>query len=122
MHESKRRCHEKRQQPHLSRRQNRSLFRLWSRGKLLVNWDSFRLERAFTNLLSTSTKYSPQGCAVEVRAYRTHENGMPTAVVSVQDQGLGIPTEAVSHIFERFYRAKNAADIPGVGIGLAGTR
>ena len=42
------------------------------------------------------------------------------AVISITDHGLGIPAESISHLFERFYRARNVtvAEIPGSGIGL----
>ena len=42
------------------------------------------------------------------------------AKISISDQGLGIPPEAIPHLFERFYRAQNVtiAEIPGSGIGL----
>jgi signal transduction histidine kinase len=43
-----------------------------------------------------------------------------SARVSISDHGLGIPPEALPHLFERFYRARNVsvAEIPGSGIGL----
>jgi len=39
-------------------------------------------------------------------------------IVIIKDEGIGIPLEAKSHVFERFYRAKNALPIQGTGIGL----
>ena len=38
--------------------------------------------------------------------------------IEIRDQGIGIPEESKQHIFERFYRAKNALHIQGTGIGL----
>lgn len=90
--------------------------------EIVGDWDGFRLERAFSNLLSNATKYSPTGGEVTITVRRVDEAGAPVAVVSVRDHGLGIPADALPHIFERFYRASNASDIPGVGIGLAGTQ
>jgi signal transduction histidine kinase len=61
-------------------------------------------------------KFSPEGKTVNIDlAERESE-----VSVSISDQGLGIPPEAASHLFERFYRAKNVtiAEIPGSGIGL----
>jgi len=42
------------------------------------------------------------------------------ASISIADHGLGIPPESISHLFERFYRARNVtvAEIPGSGVGL----
>lgn len=42
-----------------------------------------------------------------------------TAVLQVQDQGIGIPPEAQAKLFEPFYRAANVGSIPGTGLGLA---
>ncbi|MBI3968293.1 MAG: ATP-binding protein, partial [Chloroflexi bacterium] len=84
--------------------------------------DSFRLERVLANLLSNAIKYSPRGGDIVVTL--THEE-TPTrafAVLSVSDQGMGIPAADLPHVFERFYRAGNVASeqISGSGIGLAG--
>lgn len=70
----------------------------------------------FINLLSNAVKFSPEGGNVEVRL---EKNGKE-ARVAISDSGLGIPSDALPHLFERFYRARNvtAAEIPGSGIGL----
>ena len=39
-------------------------------------------------------------------------------IVVIKDEGIGIPSEAKNHVFERFYRAKNALPVQGTGIGL----
>jgi signal transduction histidine kinase len=39
-------------------------------------------------------------------------------VVSVEDNGIGIPEEDIEHLFDRFFRAKNASNIQGTGLGL----
>lgn len=84
-------------------------------------WDAQRLERAFANLIANAIKYSPEGGEIEVRAEQSVVDGVPSAVVAVQDPGIGIPEEERSRIFERFYRASNALDsLPGAGIGLTG--
>ena len=66
------------------------------------------------NLLGNAVKYSPEGSAIRVIA--RHENG--DISLSVIDQGIGIPTDDLSAVFERFHRAANANGIPGSGIGL----
>jgi signal transduction histidine kinase len=43
-------------------------------------------------------------------------------VVAVHDRGIGIPAEELAHVFERFWRSRNAASITGSGVGLAGAR
>lgn len=82
-----------------------------------VIWgDVSALHQVFINLLSNAVKYSPEGGNVELRVERLGGD----ARVSISDSGLGIPADALPHLFERFYRARNvtAADIPGSGIGL----
>ena len=48
------------------------------------------------------------------------KKGKSESLISITDHGFGIPSEAIPHLFERFYRAKNVtiAEIPGSGIGL----
>jgi signal transduction histidine kinase len=61
-------------------------------------------------------KFSPEGNKVDIDLSERESE----VCVSISDHGLGIPVEAASHLFERFYRAKNVtiAEIPGSGIGL----
>jgi len=58
-----------------------------------------------------------------VRAWReTTGDGQAWAVLSVQDHGIGIPSPDLPHLFQRFRRGGNVANIGGTGIGLAGAR
>lgn len=87
---------------------------------LVVEADPVRLNQVFTNLVSNAIKYSPHGGAVEIRARR--EAGR--AVVEVRDEGIGIASPDLAHIFDPFQRGTEAKrlDIPGVGLGLAVSR
>lgn len=69
------------------------------------------------NLISNAVKYSFQGAPVTVQVHNGNGNGH--VVLSVVDQGIGIPAEEVPRLFTPFYRATNAAKIPGTGIGLS---
>lgn len=82
----------------------------------VVQADRERVEQVLTNLLSNAIKYSPDGGEVEVRVGVEANR----AVVSVRDQGVGIPRERQTHLFERFYRAHAGTqhDYGGLGIGL----
>lgn len=98
--------------------------RLESRLPSLVGaFDGPRLQRVLTNLLSNALKYSPDGEEVRITVSReTHPDG-DVAVLTVRDQGMGIPAADVPRIFEPFYRAQNVAHrISGIGLGLAGSR
>jgi signal transduction histidine kinase len=86
-------------------------------------WDQARLERVVGNLISNAVKYSPDGGEVILSLSVEEVADAATAVLSVRDQGIGIPPEDLSRVFERFYRATNVVGrIAGTGIGLAGAR
>ena len=82
--------------------------------------DAGRIERVLNNLLANAIKYSPNGGDITVRLTRREEGGRPWAVLSVEDHGVGIPSEDQAHIFERYHRAENVVGrIQGTGLGLA---
>jgi PAS domain S-box-containing protein len=82
-----------------------------------VQGDMHWLYRALVNLLSNANKYTPASGEITVRAYAQEE----TLYLEVQDNGPGIPPEAQTRLFERFYRVPtpNNKDIKGSGLGLA---
>ena len=83
--------------------------------------DERRLTRAIGNLLDNAVKYSPNGGVIRVEIGMDRQLHM--AIITVHDQGLGIPAADLSRIFERFERGSNiGGTIPGTGIGLASTR
>jgi signal transduction histidine kinase len=91
--------------------------------RLVGAWDEARIERLVANLLSNSIKYSPKGGEVVVRASREDRDGEDWAILSVQDNGMGIPASELGRVFEPYYRGTNvSAATSGTGIGLAGTR
>lgn len=82
----------------------------------IIKGDRDRLEQVLTNLLDNAIRYSPGGGEIEVTvSMQNHE-----ALVSVRDQGVGIPLEKQGRLFERFYRAhtNTAYDYGGMGVGL----
>jgi PAS domain S-box-containing protein len=83
----------------------------------LVRADSDSIFRVVANLLSNASKYSPEGGAISITA--TSVDGM--VEISVKDEGLGIPSDALSHLFQKFYRIDTAdrRAIRGTGLGLA---
>ncbi len=66
------------------------------------------------NLISNAIKFSPEESVIKVGCYLGKEN----ITVSVEDDGIGISEEDQQHLFERFFRAKNATNIQGTGLGL----
>jgi PAS domain S-box-containing protein len=78
--------------------------------------DKSGLQQVFINLINNAAKFSPEGGAVNIRVLETEDE----VLVDIIDSGVGIPQDAIAHLFERFYRARNVtiAEIPGSGIGL----
>jgi signal transduction histidine kinase len=86
---------------------------------LTGRWDSARLERVLSNLLSNALKYSDEHTEVRV-AVRAVDGW---AELRVQDTGIGIPADDMPRIFERFHRAANVVGrVQGSGVGLAGAK
>ena len=85
----------------------------------LVLVDPLLLEQAIVNLLDNAAKYAPLGSCIRVSARAVEKK----ILLTVEDEGPGIPLEALPHIFDKFYRAK-AADrrVAGTGLGLAVAR
>jgi PAS domain S-box-containing protein len=91
--------------------------------ELVGQWDAVRLARVLHNLIGNAVKYSPAGGRIGIRVERADAGGRPTAVLRVDDHGIGIPTADLGRVFDRFHRGSNAAGrIAGSGIGLAGAR
>ncbi len=79
-----------------------------------LDLDAVRINQVLANLLSNALKYSPPDRSVSVRLRRTSG----AVCVEVRDEGPGIPAEAQSHIFERFYRVPGIQVQHGSGVGL----
>jgi len=90
--------------------------------KLEGEWDRARLERVMDNLVGNAVKYSPAGGAVQVRTESERDGSGDWAIVTIADEGVGIPVEDLSSVFAPFQRAGNVGAIPGTGVGLAGAR
>ena len=77
---------------------------------------NLRLEQVLQNIIQNAVKYSPRGGAIVVETFAREQS----VCVSVSDQGIGIPQDALHRLFRRFYRADNVDDkqISGMGIGL----
>lgn len=83
---------------------------------LMVLGDSARLQRLVINLLSNATKHCPAGSAILCRAEATNDG---RALLTVADNGPGIPADQHQKVFERFYRIGGDGGAQGSGLGLA---
>lgn len=84
---------------------------------VIVSGDWKRLCQVVCNLLSNAVKYTPEGGTIQIQIKEKPER----AVLSVQDDGIGIPAEELPFVFERFYRADQSRNrkTGGSGIGLS---
>ncbi|ATB51425.1 sensor histidine kinase [Corallococcus macrosporus] len=80
-------------------------------------WDRVRLEQAVSNLLSNALKYGV-GRPIHLQAGKEAEH----AWLTIRDEGIGIPPEALDRIFEKFERAVSERHYGGLGLGLYVTR
>jgi PAS domain S-box-containing protein len=82
----------------------------------VVEGDAGRLEQVLNNLVSNAIKYSPKGGRIVVTGQALPDE----AIVTVSDQGVGIPFEEQPRVFERFYRGARERHqrTPGAGLGL----
>ena len=83
-------------------------------GNSEVMLDKHLLRNICMNLLSNATKFSPEASMINVTAGFNPDSFN----MSVQDYGIGVPESDKQHLFERFFRAKNAFNIQGTGLGL----
>ena len=82
--------------------------------KTEVYLDNKLLRNIFINLLSNAIKFSPEGKEIIL----TSKINKSEIEIIVKDAGIGISKEDQQHLFERFYRAQNATNIQGTGLGL----
>ena len=80
-----------------------------------IEADEARLEQVWTNLLNNAIKYTNENGVVTVCVKKTTK----FVEVSVEDTGVGMSKEAISHIFERFYRQDKSRSVEGNGLGLS---
>ncbi|HEX3718096.1 MAG TPA: ATP-binding protein [Verrucomicrobiae bacterium] len=85
--------------------------------KVVVEGDQSRIKQVVVNLLDNAIKYTPNGGSIHLRV-RAREG---EATLEVADTGIGIPSAALPHVFERFFRvdAAHSREVEGAGLGLA---
>ncbi|KRN83238.1 hypothetical protein IV87_GL001270 [Pediococcus ethanolidurans] len=96
---------------------NYTIKREFTRRDLWVEVDTDKFQQVLDNLMNNAIKYSPDGGQITCRLLETHNH----VILSVSDQGLGIPKKDLTHVFDRFYRVDKAHSRAqgGTGLGLA---
>ena len=84
---------------------------LWLKGNAEL------LERAVINLLTNAVQYSPDGSTVSIQVFRAGHQ----ACLTIADEGTGIDSEELPHLFDRYRRQKSTelAGVHGTGLGLS---
>lgn len=94
-----------------------SIKRNFSQQDLWVEIDTDKMMQVIDNIMNNAIKYSPDGGVITVSLYQNQNQ----VILSIADQGLGIPRKDLNKIFERFYRVDKARsrEQGGTGLGLA---
>jgi len=82
--------------------------------KCFVFCDKERLQQVIANLLDNAIKYTPSG-KIAILA----EEADKEVMISIHDTGMGMPSNEIPHVFDRFYRADKSRSVPGSGLGLS---
>lgn len=81
--------------------------------RIVIQADAFRFEQVLANLLTNAAKYAA-GKPIQLLLERAEQH----AVVTIRDEGPGIPEDRLAHIFERFERRDTGTRVGGLGLGL----
>ncbi|MCR4904998.1 MAG: cell wall metabolism sensor histidine kinase WalK [Clostridiales bacterium] len=84
-----------------------------------ITADRQRIEQVIINILSNAVKYTPDGGRIDIEL--KHSRAKKSLLLTIRDNGVGIPKEDLEHLFERFYRVEKSRtqDAGGTGLGLA---
>ncbi|MBQ3815417.1 MAG: HAMP domain-containing protein, partial [Clostridia bacterium] len=84
-----------------------------------ITADRQRIEQVIINILSNAVKYTPDGGRIDIEL--KHNRAKKSLLLTIRDNGIGIPKEDLEHLFERFYRVEKSRtqDAGGTGLGLA---
>ncbi|AZU64760.1 cell wall metabolism sensor histidine kinase WalK [Neobacillus mesonae] len=101
----------------MSKQQNVTFKRMLPNRAIFVEIDEDKMTQVLYNIISNALKYSPEGGQVTFSLKDKDDK----IIVSVSDEGVGIPKESIGKIFDRFYRVDKARTrkLGGTGLGLA---
>jgi signal transduction histidine kinase len=73
------------------------------------------MDIVLNNIISNAIKYSSPNTQIDVNVRKSNK----TVAIEICDYGIGIPTQDIENIFEKFYRSSNVSNTTGIGLGLA---
>ncbi|MBN2556838.1 MAG: HAMP domain-containing protein [Anaerolineales bacterium] len=82
---------------------------------IIAHVDPLRISQILSNLVQNALRFTPQGGTIAIRLHPDQHS----ATIAIQDDGPGIPKQALPHLFERFYKAEQSRRDSGTGLGLA---
>jgi two-component system, OmpR family, sensor histidine kinase KdpD len=83
-----------------------------------VSVDFGLIVQALINILDNAIKYSPVGARIDIKGYLVDK----TIKIEIADQGIGIPSQDLEHVFDKFYRVHRPEKVAGTGLGLSISR
>jgi len=90
---------------------------------VFARFDQVRFAQVLQAMLSNAIKFSPNGGPILIRLRRATDQGQPEAIISVSDQGVGVPADEQRTVFDRFKRGSNTrGQFSGLGLGLFAAR
>lgn len=86
----------------------------------LVRVDAGKIRQVINNVLINAYKYSPEGGEISLRLLkRLSSEDMPQVGIEIADQGVGMTSEQVKQVFNRYWRADHPQKIAGIGLGMS---
>ncbi|MDB5005544.1 MAG: fixL 3 [Mucilaginibacter sp.] len=95
-------------------KQNQNIIYQHTGLKSMITLDQNLLKNCVINLIANAIKYSGENTFIEFNTEINRDN----CIITVRDNGIGIPETDQKHLFEAFFRAHNTGNIPGTGLGL----
>ena len=95
-------------------KQNQNIIYQHTGTSSMIHLDQNLLKNCIFNLIANAIKYSGENTFIEFNTEISDKN----YIVTVKDNGIGIPETDQKHLFEAFFRAHNTGNIPGTGLGL----
>jgi len=80
--------------------------------------DAVKMQQALTNIVSNAIKYSGDGTQIDIGTAALRHNGRLMVAIRVADRGIGMTPAQQAHIYDAFYRAADAQNVQGSGLGM----